>query len=189
MRGRSLITLPEVQDALARTPASLHDLLDALPFEAAIHGETMSSPLEIVSRMAAGEDDWVRQVQAFFGDAPADGGARWSRRQPAFRHPHRTVVDAVEDFARRRDRNLTLLNALEPTDLLRTHAGEELRAISLRLFLTAWVRHDLVSLARIARTLLRYYERQLEPWIKYFSLLAGFEASAAILTSQPRWRT
>ena len=185
------LSLAEVEHALFQTPETLHALVDPLPVGAVTFRTPVGgrSPLETVSYMASTErNEWMRQVRLILhnGERACDGPP--AREIVVRRRLHQTMASAVAEFERHRLTNVAALRALDlrASDLSRTNTDPEFGTVSLRTVLETWLKHDLVGLAQISRQLLRYYQRDLKPWTMYFSLLAGFEARAAVLTSGMR---
>ena len=184
MRRTGVMTFVEVRRALSQTPDGLHDLVDALPGDAATSREPSSgrSPLGIVSRMANAEDHWIGEVRRLLDRFEVSGRSALVNPSAVGHRRHVSMAAAVEHFARQRQLSLDVLEGvdLEPA-IRRTHVDVESGATSLQRLLTRWLRQDLIALTQISRMLLQYYEHEPGLWIHYFSLLNGFEARAALL--------
>lgn len=161
---------------LERTPATLRAMLTGLPaaWTEATEGPETWSPYVIVGHLIHGErTDWIPRAQIILAQAadrrftPYDRFAQFQESQG------KSLVELLDEFARRRAENLATLTSWRLTDAQLDLTGEhpEFGAVTLRQLLATWVAHDLGHVAQTARVMARQYRDAVGPWRAYLTIM------------------
>jgi len=168
--------LPTGVAVLERTPATLRTLLAGLPDEwtSATEGAETWSPYDVVGHLIHGErTDWIARAEIILAQganrqfAPFDRFAQFRESQG------RTLVQLLDEFARLRNSNLSIVAGWKLTDVQLALEGEhpELGPVTLRNLLATWVAHDLNHLGQIARVMAKQYRDEVGPWRQYLPIM------------------
>lgn len=169
--------LPELTSRLAQTPFTIETLIGPLPADAVGYHEAAGtwSPFQVVCHLADAEiTDWMPRIRTIMSDG--------DRRFPPFdreggfkRYEGWAIAAVVQEFGYLRRKNIAELATMPITAaaLERTGVHPEFGSVTLQQLLATWLTHDLAHVAQIARILVRFHGRDVGPWSKYFSLLAG----------------
>jgi hypothetical protein len=170
---------------LARTPATLRELLTELPdgWVRATEGPETWSPFDVVGHLIHGErTDWVPRVEHILRHGDSVPFPPFDREAMFEASRGRSLPELLETFSRLRAGNLERLSALGLTedDLDRRGLHPALGAVTLRQHLSTWVAHDLDHVAQIVRVMARQYGDAVGPWKAYLSILRWDRAKAAL---------
>jgi uncharacterized damage-inducible protein DinB len=168
--------LREAREALQRTPAVLHDLVDEQPaaWLAAKPADSEWSAHQVVCHLAYVEEtDWMVRTRMIL-----DEGA--GRAFPPVDHGDQTGryaglgTDAVADrFASLRQANLDALDELQldEADLARQGLHPTLGPVTMAQLLATWVVHDHNHLAQLHGALSSHYVAEVGPWRSFLGIL------------------
>ena len=168
--------LPTGVAVLERTPATLRALLAGLPddWTNAAEGPETWSPYDVVGHLIHGErTDWIARAEIILAQganrefAPFDRFAQFRESQG------RTLVQLLDEFARIRTSNLSIVAGWKLTDAQLALEGEhpELGPVTLRNLMATWVAHDLNHLGQIARVMAKQYRDVVGPWRQYLPIM------------------
>ena len=168
--------LPTGVAVLERTPATLRALLAGLPddWTSATEGAETWSPYDVVGHLIHGErTDWIARAEIILAQganrefAPFDRFAQFRESQG------RTLVQLLDEFARIRTSNLSIVAGWKLTDAQLALEGEhpELGPVTLRNLMATWVAHDLNHLGQIARVMAKQYRDVVGPWRQYLPIM------------------
>lgn len=163
-------------DVLARTPATLHALLDGLtePWTRATEGPNTFSPFDVVGHLIDGEEtDWIPRARIILARGTVRRFERYDRFRHRTRNVDRSLLSLLDEFARLRADNLALLRSwdLTPTELDLPGEHPSLGPVTLRQLLAAWVVHDLGHIAQAVRVMSKQYYDEVGPWVPYLPVL------------------
>lgn len=161
---------------LERTPATLRELLAALPegWTSATEGPDTWSPYDVVGHLIHGErTDWIARAEIILAQgvnrrfAPFDRFAQFRESQG------KTLMQLLDEFAQLRAANLDTLTGWKLTDAQLALEGEhpELGPVTLRQLLATWVAHDLNHLGQVARVMAKQYRDAVGPWRVYLPIM------------------
>jgi hypothetical protein len=103
---------------LARTPGTLHALLDGLPapWTRALEGPDTFSPFDVVGHLIDGEEtDWVPRARIILAQGPNLLFEPYDRFRHRARNVGRTLRSLLEEFAQLRGDNLVLIRSWDLT--------------------------------------------------------------------------
>jgi hypothetical protein len=161
---------------LERTPRVLRAMLDALPpaWCDATEGPETWSPYVIVGHLIHGErTNWIPRAQIIIAQGVSRRFAPFDRLAQ-FRESHgKALTDLLDEFARLRADNLTMLAGWQLTEAQLALEGEhpEFGVVTLRQLLATWVAHDLGHVAQAARAMARQYREAVGPWRAYLPIM------------------
>jgi len=166
--------------ALARTPGALRALLDGLPdpWVRGTEGPDTFSPFDVVGHLIDGEEtDWVPRARIILARGPNPVFEPYDRFRHRARNAGRTLPSLLEEFARLREENLTVVRswALTPAALELPGIHPGLGPVTLRQLLSAWVVHDFGHLAQVARVMAKQLRDEVGPWEPYLPVLTDHE--------------
>ena len=166
--------------ALARTPGTLHALLEGLPdpWIRGVEGPDTFSPFDVVGHLIDGEEtDWIPRARIILARGPNPVFEPYDRFRHRDRNTDRMLHSLLEEFARLRRDNLVLLRSWDLTsaalDLPGIHPS--LGPVTLRQLLSAWVVHDLEHLAQVARVMAKQLREEVGPWVPFLPVLTDHE--------------
>lgn len=166
--------------ALARTPGTLHALLEGLPdpWIRGVEGPDTFSPFDVVGHLIDGEEtDWIPRARIILARGPNPVFEPYDRFRHRDRNTDRTLHSLLEEFARLRRDNLVLLRSWDlntaALDLPGIHPS--LGPVTLRQLLSAWVVHDLEHLAQVARVMAKQLREEVGPWVPFLPVLTDHE--------------
>ena len=166
--------------ALARTPGTLHALLEGLPdpWIRGVEGPDTFSPFDVVGHLIDGEEtDWIPRARIILARGPNPVFEPYDRFRHRDRNTDRTLHSLLEEFARLRRDNLVLLRSwdLNPAALDLPGIHPSLGPVTLRQLLSAWVVHDLEHLAQVARVMAKQLREEVGPWVPFLPVLTDHE--------------
>jgi hypothetical protein len=166
----------EAIPVLARTPAVLHALLDALPeaWTTANEGPETWSAFDVVGHLIHGErTDWIPRAELILAHGESRTFEVFDRFAMFEASRGKSLGELLSTFAQLRAANVARLEALRlaPEDLARRGRHPELGSVTLGQHLATWVAHDLSHLAQIARVMGRRYSEAAGPWRAYLPML------------------
>ena len=173
--------LADIRGALEQAPRLVEGLVAAAPKDALTWREADGhwNVVEVLCHLADGEiTDWMPRLERMLS-----GGGRfmpYDREGGFTRYRGWTAEALVGEFGQLRRVNLeklTVLNLSAP-HLRMTGEHPEFGPGTLEQLLATWAAHDMAHVAQLSRILTRSFGRQVGPWKKYFSLLAGEETHA-----------
>ena len=170
------ILLGEAIELLRRTPSVLDAMLRRAPerFVVGTYGPNTFSPFDVVGHLITGErTDWTVRLRLILERGTSEPFPKYDRYAQFEASSGRTLDDLLDEFARLRDANLTVLQAVNITadDLTRRGLHPALGEVTLENLLATWVAHDLNHIAQIARAMAWQYESEVGPWKKYLGIL------------------
>ena len=171
-----IFDLEQAISVLARTPASLRALLDGLdtPWIRGTEGPETFSPFDNIGHLIDGEEtDWVPRAKIILAGGPHPRFEPYDRFRHRARNVGRTMNSLLEEFARLRAANITLLRSWKLTAAQLDLPGEHPRLgpVTLRQLLAAWVVHDLGHVAQVARVMAKQYVEEVGPWVPFLPVL------------------
>jgi hypothetical protein len=169
----------EIADAVAvlqRTPDTVRAMLSGLPdmWTARNEGGESWSPFIIVGHLAhAEETDWLVRAKLILEQGPNRRFAPFDRFGQFEKSRGKTLSMLLDEFARLRADNLTLLRTwqLTPAQLVLSGEHPEFGSVTLSQLLATWVVHDLGHIAQIARVMAKQYATAVGPWRVYLPVL------------------
>jgi hypothetical protein len=167
-------------EVLTRTPATLRALLHGLsePWIRRNEGGDTFSPFDVVGHLIDGEEtDWIPRARIILSRAVDARFERYDRFRHRTRNVGRSLESLLDEFARLRGENLTLLRSwqLSETDLALTAVHPILGPVTLRQLLAAWAVHDLGHIAQVARVMAKQYKDAVGPWVPFMPVLTDHE--------------
>ncbi|MEO8634689.1 MAG: DinB family protein [Gemmatimonadales bacterium] len=165
---------------LARTPGTLHALLDGLPdrWTRAVEGPDTFSPFDVVGHLIDGEEtDWIPRSRIILALGPDPVFQPYDRFRHRARNAGRTLPSLLEEFTQLRGANLAMLRSwhLTPATLDLRGIHPSLGPVTLRHLLSTWVVHDLGHLAQIARVMAKQLRHEVGPWEPFLPVLTDHE--------------
>ncbi len=172
--------LDSAMHVLARTPATVRALLDALP-EPWVHGTegpATFSAFDNVGHLIDGEEtDWIPRARIILARGPEPRFEPYDRFRHWRRNVGRSLTSLLDEFRDLRAANLDELRSwrltAEQLDLPGIHPS--LGMVTLRHLLAAWVVHDLGHIAQISRVMAKQYRDQVGPWVPFMPVLTDHE--------------
>jgi hypothetical protein len=163
-------------EVLRRVPGTLAELLDGIPepWSRATEGPDTFSPFDVVGHLIDGEEtDWIPRAVIILAGGPHPVFTPYDRFRHRARNADRTLHSLLEELARLRAANLTLLDSwrLSEADLELKGVHPELGPVTLRQLLAAWVVHDLGHVAQVARVMAKQYREAIGPWGPYMPVV------------------
>jgi uncharacterized damage-inducible protein DinB len=173
-----MVDLTETRAILAATPAAVRSLVSPAGEDARDFHERPGAwnVREILCHLADGEiADWIPRIAIILSNGPDKRFTPFDREAGFIRYRGWTCAALLDEFERLRADSLARLDAfrIAPDMLTRTGLHPEFGAVTLDQLLACWVTHDYAHVSQISRVLVRHFGRQVGPWSKYFSLLAG----------------
>jgi len=161
---------------LERTPGTLRAMLAGLPPEwtEATEGPDTWSPYVIVGHLIHGErTDWIPRAQIILAQGPERRFAPYDRFAQFLESQGKPLQELLDEFARLRAENVTVLTRWSLTDGELDLEGEhpEFGRVSLRQLLATWVAHDLSHVAQIGRVMAKQYREAVGPWRAYLPIM------------------
>ena len=161
---------------LTRTPAALNALLRGLPemWTLRNEGENTWSAFDIVGHLIHGErTDWMPRVKIIleFGETRAfEPFNRWAQMGEG---QNKSLEQLLDEFARRRSKNLRELHTLNlrQQDLVLHGRHPALGSVTLSELLATWAAHDLTHLHQVSRVMALQYRQAVGPWTKFLGVL------------------
>ncbi len=168
-----------LQDTIAlltRTPAALNALLRDLSEEWTHRneGENTWSVYDTVAHLIHCErDDWMPRAKMILEHGETRTFAPFDREGFVNEHGDTSLPPLLDEFARRRSRNLDELRTwnLQPQDLERRGRHPALGAVTLSQLLATWTAHDLTHMHQISRVMAHQYSDAVGPWSKFLGVL------------------
>ncbi|MFN0009874.1 MAG: DinB family protein [Planctomycetota bacterium] len=172
----STLRLPEAIEVLGRTPAAIAGMLSGLgqAWTHANYGEATFSPFDVVGHLIHGEKtDWIPRLRIILehGEGrPFDPFDRFAQTEAS---RGKTMQNLLDEFARLRAENLSILRALRLTEaqLSRTGMHPALGRVTASELIATWVVHDLNHLKQIAKAMSHQYRDLVGPWREYLPIL------------------
>jgi len=166
--------------ALARTPGTLHALLDGLPapWTRGVEGPDTFSPFDVVGHLIDGEEtDWIPRARIILAQGPNPLFEPYDRFRHRARNVGRTLPSLLEEFAQLRGSNLVLLRSLNLTPAALELPGihPSMGRVTLRQLLSAWVVHDFGHIAQVARVMAKQLRQEVGPWEPFLPVLTDHE--------------
>ena len=169
-------SLDRAVEILARTPASLRELLSGLdePWIRGTEGPDTFSPFDNVGHLIDGEEtDWMVRARLILAQGKSVRFEPYDRFRHYQRNTGRSLQSLLDEFAELRARNLQELRGWKLTEQQLDLPGEhpKLGSVTLRQLLAAWVVHDLGHIAQVARVMAKQYTDQVGPWVPFLPVL------------------
>jgi len=168
---------------LARTPAVLDELLRTLPeaWTRSNEGKNTWSAYDVVGHLIHGErTDWIPRVKRILEFGESRAFEKFDRLAQERESKGKPLPELLDEFARLRTENLTMLRALNlrQKDLKLRGRHPSLGVVTLSQLLATWAAHDLTHLHQISRIMAHQYRDAVGPWSKYLGVLhcAGHSA-------------
>ncbi len=161
---------------LARTPSTLHALLDGLDdaWVTATEGVDTWSAYDIVGHLLHGErTDWIPRAALILARGEDRTFVPYDRLAQFRESGGRSLLELLNAFAKERAANLVTLQEWAITDAQFDWEGMHpaFGAVTLRQLLATWVAHDLGHLAQIARVMAKQYRDAVGPWRQYLPVM------------------
>jgi uncharacterized damage-inducible protein DinB len=163
-------------DVLARTPKTLHALLNGLSDEWVMQDEGPGtwSAFEVLSHLIFCERmNFFKRIHIIRSDDDAktfpvfDMGTQFELTQG------KNMTALLTEFAGIREQNLDALyeHPVSEAELDKTGMHPKMGAVTLRNVLSTWVAHDLAHTAQIARVMAKQYKQEVGPLIEFLRIL------------------
>ncbi len=161
---------------LRATPVTLRALLSGLDssWSRADEGPGTFTAFDGVGHLIDGEEtDWIPRARIILESTGRRAFTPYDRFRHRERNAGRKLDSLLEEFARLRSENLSVLAGwgLSPRDLERTGEHPSLGRVTLRQLLAAWVVHDLGHVAQVARVMAKQYREEIGPWSEYLPVV------------------
>lgn len=169
-------SLDRAVEILARTPASLRELLSGLDEKwiRGTEGPDTFSPFDNVGHLIDGEEtDWMVRARLILAQGKSVRFEPYDRFRHHKRNAGRSLQSLLDEFAELRAKNLNELRGWKLTEKQLDLPGEhpKLGTVTLRQLLAAWVVHDLGHIAQVARVMAKQYTDQVGPWVPFLPVL------------------
>lgn len=163
-------------EILERTPSALRGLLGGLPdaWTSPNEGRDTFSAFDNVGHLIHGErTDWIPRARIILAQGPNRRFEPYDRFAQQRESEGKSLAHLLDEFARLRADNVTMLREWRLTDAQLDWQGEhpEFGAVTLRQLLATWTAHDLGHIAQIARVLAKQYRDAVGPWRAYLPVL------------------
>ena len=164
-------------ELLERTPLVYESLFrdTQSAFDAVNEGAQTWNAHNIIGHLIYGEiTDWIPRAQLILDQniqhktfSPYDRFA-----QDRLFHSQSTN-QLLDEYKSRRFENIQTLKSWKLTDeqLLWTGIHPDLGIVTLKELISTWTIHDLVHINQISRVLVKHYQSDIGPWIKYVGFL------------------
>ena len=168
--------LPTGVAVLARTPATLRDLLAGLPpaWTQPNEGPATWSPYDVLGHLVHCERaDWIPRARLILEQGPVRRFTPLDRHAQERESAGKSLEDLLGEFARLRAENLVTLASWSLGEAELALMGEHpaFGPVTLRQLLATWVAHDLGHLAQIARVMAKQYRDAVGPWRAYLPVM------------------
>ena len=168
--------LDRATEVLERTPGVMQALLGGISerWARGTEGPDTFSAFDVVGHLIDGEEtDWIARARVILGGGPDPRFEPYDRFRHRKRNADRTLVSLLDEFARLRADNLTLLRSWRLTEAQLGLPGVHpaLGPVTLRQLLAAWVAHDLGHVAQAARVMAKQYRDAVGPWVQFLPVL------------------
>ena len=163
-------------EILERTPGTLRGLLGGLPeaWTSPNEGPETFSAFDNVGHLIHGErTDWIPRARIILAQGPNRRFEPYDRFAQKRESQGKSLAELLDEFARLRADNVTILRGWRLTNVQLDLQGEhpELGAVTLRQLFATWTAHDLGHVAQIARVLAKQYREAVGPWRAYLPVL------------------
>ena len=167
--------LEEAVSVLARTPATLRAMLEAVPepWVRQNEGGESWSPFDVVGHLIDGEEtDWIPRAKIILSRS-GEPFVPFDRFAHKAKNREKTLGQLLDRFAQWRRANLETLRSfkLRGSDLSLPGVHPELGAVTLGQLLATWVVHDLGHIAQVARVMAHQYHSEVGVWEQYLPVL------------------
>ena len=161
---------------LARTPATLRELLAGLPspWTSANEGPDTWSPQDVVGHLIHGEEtDWIPRAQIILSKGESQPFEPFDRFAQARRFAGWSLQRLLDRFAELRAEGVATVRQWHLTreQLALRGRHPELGQVTLSQLLASWVVHDLGHIAQISRVMAKQYTAAVGPWKAYLPVL------------------
>ena len=161
---------------LARTPATLRELLAGLPspWTSANEGPDTWSPQDVVGHLIHGEEtDWIPRAKIILTKGESQAFEPFDRFAQARRFAGWSLARLLDRFGELRADGIATLRGwrLTPAQLALLGRHPELGQVTLSQLLASWVVHDLGHIAQISRVMAKQYTAAVGPWKAYLPVL------------------
>jgi hypothetical protein len=170
------LEIGEAVGMLERTPRTLNDMLREAPqrFVQGTYGSNTFSPFDVVGHLITGErTDWIVRLKIILERGTGEPFPKYDRYAQFEASVGRTMEELLDEFAKLRAANLTVLRGthIGQAELARRGTHPALGEVTLENLLATWVAHDLNHIAQIARAMAWQYESAVGPWKQYLGIL------------------
>src|SRR5262245_7395364 len=167
---------PDLISFLSRTPAVLDALLRDLPegWTRGHEGDGSWSPFDVVGHLIHGErTDWIPRARIILAAGEAQPFEPFDRFAQFLASEGKTLCELLDEFARLRAENLSVLRGfnLSDTDLARRGRHPALGVVTLSQLVAAWAAHDLTHLHQISRVMAHQVRDAVGPWVRFMGVL------------------
>jgi hypothetical protein len=172
-----LFKINESIKILERTPLILEILLSDLDVKWIINNEGPDtwSPYDVIGHLIHGEKtDWIPRMLIILGEGKNKRFTPYDRFAQFEESRGKTLVDLLSEFEILRSNNLRILKEINFTEDLLGKKGihPEFGEVTLKQLLATWAVHDLGHLSQVTRVMAKQYEKEMGPWVKYFSIFS-----------------
>lgn len=161
---------------LERTPRILEALAKDLPpqWSEVNEGPETWSVYDLIGHLIHGETtDWIARMEIILAQAEDRTFPPFERFAMFEESKGKSLNQLVDEFARVRNKNLTVLKSKQLTEeqLNLTGIHPKFGEVTLRQLLSTWVAHDMGHLAQMARVIAKQYKAEAGPWVEYLRIL------------------
>jgi len=161
---------------LSHTPAALNALLRDLPesWTSRNEGEDTWSPFDVVGHLIDCEHtNWIPRIEWILENGETQAFRPFNRGGHARETEGKTLPQLLDEFARLRLQNLSLLESLnlQPEDFERHGMHPTLGPVTLGNLVATWAAHDLTHLHQISRIMAHQYREAVGPWSRFLGVM------------------
>ena len=167
--------LSEAADILARTPDTLHVLLEGLSSAWLLNteGDETWSPYDVIGHLLNAESEaWMVRLDRILEHGEDKAFLSFDRFAHFETSKGKSLEELLEAFSVLRKENVQKLYDLKLSEQDFETMGKHpaFGQVKLRELLATWVVHDLSHIRQIVRTMAKQYETEVGPWKAYLSV-------------------
>jgi len=168
--------LDQTTSLLSHTPAALNALLRDLPdaWISRNEGENTWSVFDVVGHLIDCEHtNWIPRIEWILENGESQPFRRFDRGGHARETQGKSLGQLLDEFARLRLENLSLLSSLDlqPEDFEKRGMHPTLGAVTLGNLVATWASHDLTHLHQISRIMAYQYREEVGPWSRFLGVM------------------
>ena len=140
----------------------------------ATEGPETFSPFDVVGHLIDGDEtDWMARASIIRAQGPHPAFEPYDRFRHRTRNVGRSLASLLDEFAKLRSTNITVLRSwtLTSADLDLTGIHPKFGRVTLRQLLATWTVHDLGHIAQISRVMAKQYRQDIGPWAEFLPVV------------------
>ena len=168
--------LEQTMSLLSHTPGALNALLRDLPdvWTSRNEGENTWSVFDVIGHLIDCEHtNWIPRIEWILENGESQPFRRFDRAGHERETAGKTLPQLVDEFARLRLQNLSLLESLnlQPDDFERRGMHPTLGSVTLGNLVATWAAHDLTHLHQISRIMAYQCREAVGPWSRFLGVM------------------